>query len=318
MAFQYEEYGNILEFEKQLRICKSLNLPTPYPCYKAWKPRKHLELIWKIRTFAKENKPVTVRQNFYYLVSQQLFESKISNYNLVVRLTKKMRLAGMIPFEWIVDDTRRPEKTPSWDSINKILEAAINQYRSDWQVDQSNYVEVWLEKRALRRIFYPITNAKDIYLCVGGGYQSYGMIKDASERFKRRIATGQNPVMLYFGDLNPSGKDMPRDIEKRFSILGVDVDVEEIALTPGDITDYNLPRNPFKKKDTRMKWYVQKYGITYSVELDALPPEVLREKIKQAFAAYLDLDKLAAHKYMDNIEKERARTFKEEFDKTNG
>jgi hypothetical protein len=309
MAFQHEEYGNILEFEKQLRICEALELPTPFPCYKAWRPKNNPQLILKIRAFAKQNKPITVRQAYYYLVSQQAIESSIQNYHLTVRLLKKMRLAGIIPFEWIVDETRRPEKTPSWNNIQEILKAAIDQYRSDWQIDQPNYVEVWLEKRSLRRFFYPITNTYDVYLCIGGGYQSYDMIKDASKRFKERIANNQNPKILYFGDLNPSGKDMPRDIRQRLATLGVDVDVKEIALTKQDILDYQLPRNPFKKKDTRSKWYLQKYGITYSVELDALPPETLREKIRQAIATYADLHLLDAHKNKDETEKERTRKF---------
>ncbi len=100
--------------------------------------------------------------------------------------------------------------TPSWESIEDILNAAIDQFRSFWWRDQPYHVEVWLEKRALRRIFYPITNGYDVYLCTGGGYQSWSEVWAARARFLAR--KGSDLKILYFGDLDPSGKDMPRDI----------------------------------------------------------------------------------------------------------
>lgn len=312
MTFR-QEYGNIHEFEKQLTICKQLSLPTPFPVYKAWKPKSN-QLVLTIRTFAKENYPVTVRQIFYNLVSRQIVESSIQTYHEIVRIVKNMRLAGIIPFKWVVDDTRRPEKTPTWNSVSDILHAAIEQFRSDWQQDQRYYVEVWLEKRSLRRFFYPITNNYDIFLCVGGGYQSYDMIEDASVRFKERAEKGQYPVILYFGDLNPSGKDMPRDIKRRLAILGANVDIIEVALTTQDILDFQLPQNPFKNKDTRAKWYLQKYGVTYSVELDALPPNILRDRIKKALELYLDIPRLFDHRKADKIIKDQVRQLLQEHD----
>lgn len=305
MAF-HEDYGNIVEFQKQLTVCQQLGLPTPFQVYKAWKPHE-LDIILKIREFAKENKPITVRQAYYQLKVLELV--KEGDYHRVVRLLTKMRMSGIIPMEWIVDDTRHPEKTPSWETIGEIIDAAIDQYRSDWQIDQPIYIEVWLEKRTLRRIFYPITNHYDVYLCVGGGYQSLDMIRTAAERIKQRLEKGQKVIILYFGDLNPSGKDIPRDIVKRLSLLGVNVELKEIALTKQDITDFKLPRNPTAKKDARIKWFHEKYGIDYSVELDALPPQVLREKIERSIRGHLDLYKLSEHIERDKHDREQFHDF---------
>jgi hypothetical protein len=208
----------------------------------------------------------------------------------------------LINFDNIIDDTREAEKTPSWKSIEDILYAAVNQFRSEWWRDQPRHLEVWLEKRALRRIFYPITNGFDVYLCTGGGYQSWSQVWAARARFLAR--KGLNLKILYFGDLDPSGKDMPRDIRERFKTLGLEIDVIEVALTKEDILEFNLPRNPAKKKDSRQDWYVKKYGIDYAVELDALPPEILREKVKRAIEDHCDLDLLWKNKIEDNIQRE--------------
>ena len=109
--------------------------------------------------------------------------------------------------------------------------------------------------------------------------------------------------MLYFGDLDPSGKDMPRDIGNRLATLGLDVRVVEVALTKKDVLDYRLPKNPSKKKDTRKDWYVNKYGIDYAVELDALPPEILEEKIRGSIEVFCDVELLKSKTAEDTLRK---------------
>ncbi len=150
-------------------------------------------------------------------------------------------------------------------------------------------------------MFYLITNVYDVYFCTGG-YQSWSEVWAARARFLAR--KGSDLKILYFGDLDPSGKDMPRDIRDRFKTLGFNVDVIEVALTKDDVIEYNLPTNPTKKKDSRQDWYTNKYGINYAVELDALPPKILSEKIRGAIEAECDLDLLWAKKVNDNIRRE--------------
>jgi hypothetical protein len=227
--------------------------------------------------------------------------NNINEYRRIVRILKKGRLAGLIPFNSIVDDTREAEKTPSWHSMEEILLAASRQYRSDRWRDQRYYVDVWLEKRALRRIFYPITNFHDVYLCLGGGYQSWSEIWQTRMRYIDNI--DKEWIILYFGDLDPSGKDISRDIRKRFKTLGLDAKIIEVALIKEDIEKYNLPRNPTKKKDSRTPWYIKKFGINYAVELDALPPAILREKITSAIKEYCDFNILTRHIVEDNLQR---------------
>lgn len=302
----HESFGNTKEFQRQYLICRKFGFPIPFQVYESWNPERNLEAIFELRKFAEKNKPITVRQGYYHLkVLGLLTEGK---YKEVVRLLKKMRMAGLIRMEWIVDDTRHPEKTSSWINIKEILNAAIKQYRSDWQEDQEFYIEVWLEKRTLRRIFLPITDHYDVHLCVGGGYQSLDMIRTAAERFKERNLKGQTPVILYFGDLNPSGKDIPRDIVNRLKLmLGFKVELIEVALTKKDIETYNLPMNPNSKRDSRFKWFIEKYGVDYSVELDALEPDVLRQKVEDAITTFLDLEKIEAKKEKDEMDKAEIR-----------
>ena len=63
-----------------------------------------------------------------------------------------------------------------------------------------------------------------------------------------------------------------------------------ISIHKEDIAKYNLPNDPtaLKKTDTRAKKFLKEYG-NYSVELDALSPVLLEQKIKTAIESELNI-----------------------------
>ena len=102
---------------------------------------------------------------------------------------------------------------------------------------------------------------------------------------------------------------MVEGLDRRFAEIGVEeLTIERVALSKDDVVTYNLPKNPFKPKDTRAEWYIQKYDINYAVELDALPPHILQEKLEESILNLsilnlIDLDVLEECKKRDEEEK---------------
>lgn len=301
-----DKIGNIEEYKKQIKINQTLNLTLKGPVYKAWRPSNKVRrsnilapistynILLEVNSFLENFDVVTVRQIYYNLVSRQIINNNLNEYRRISEIVSNSRYAGLIPFNKIVDDTRKAIGGDSWNSMEEILRAAVNTYKSNWWRGQKSYIEVWLEKRALFRIFDPIIKDYGVNLCVGGGYQSDSQIKEGSERFKEH--KDQKCVILYFGDLDPSGKDMPRDIKERFHTLLIDLDVVEVALTKNDVQRFSLPMNPNtiregkSRGDSRREWYNREYGIDYGVELDALPPEVIKQKLIASIEYFLDKD----------------------------
>ena len=119
---------------------------------------------------------------------------------------------------------------------------------------------------------------------------------------------GREPVMLYFGDFDPSGMEMLEAMETTLrDELGVNgLEFKRIALLKDDIFTHKLPHEPtaLKKADTRAKKHVKKYG-ELAVELDALRPDVLEQKIEDAIGSEMDVDTY-------NAEVERYRTERDE------
>ena len=98
--------------------------------------------------------------------------------------------------------------------------------------------------------------------------------------------------MLYFGDFDPSGMEMlpamETTLKEEFKVN--DIEFKRIALSENDIFKHKLPHDAraLKKTDTRAKKHLEKYGAL-AVELDALSPNVLEEKIKKAIEKELDI-----------------------------
>lgn len=67
---------------------------------------------------------------------------------------------------------------------------------------------------------------------------------------------------------------------------GLDIKFERIGILYEDIEKYNLLSNPIKETDSRS----EKYQFEKQVEIDALPPNVLVNRVESAIIAHLDMD----------------------------
>lgn len=235
-----------------------------------------------------EHHPMTVRQAYYQLVSRQVLENNRSQYQALSRLLVDARREGVVPWEWLEDRTRRPRSVSMWDGLEEFAETARRAYRRNVWASQPQYLEVWLEKDALSGIFEVVLREYGVTLNVGRGYDGWDSIHKAAGRFQGlEVAT-----ILYFGDFDPSGEDMVRSLRERLGELGAEPEVIKCALTLEDVRRYNLPPDFAKVTDSRRKAFVAQFGDV-SVELDALPMEVLRERVVTEVEARMDLDALA-------------------------
>lgn len=231
---------------------------------------------------------MTLRQVHYRLAATQVIENTLNQYKCLSTTLVKARQSGLIPWEWIEDRIRQPRIVSMWKGLNQFVDDVRDAYKKDVWETQPRYVEVWLEKDALSGIFEPITSEYGVTLVVGRGYNSWSALKDAADCFE---GYGKPGSILYFGDFDSSGEDIPRALEESLNDLGMYLHVEKVALNPEDIKAYNLPPQLAKKTDSRSKAFVEKHG-DIAVELDALLPSILRTKLRQSIETNLDLSAL--------------------------
>lgn len=158
---------------------------------------------------------LTLRQLYYQLVSRDVIPNKQSEYSKLSTLLKEGRMAGIVDWEAIEDRLRIPFTPASWDTPAEMMDTVVKQFKMPRMDGQENYLEVWVEKDALSGVLKRVTSQYHVPILVNRGYSSASAMFDSYNRFRTALENGQNVVLLYLGDFDPSGVDMIRDVYDR-------------------------------------------------------------------------------------------------------
>jgi hypothetical protein len=209
-----------------------------------------------------------------------------------------MRRCGDLPYAWLADNTRWQRKPNRFNGVEEALKETARFYRKALWADARDYVEVWLEKDALAGVVLPVTSLYDVPLMVARGYASLSFLHSAAEY----INDIDVPTYIYhLGDFDPSGVNAGEKIEQTLREMApkADITFERIAVTPEQITDWDLPTRPTKKTDSRAKGFGD-----ISVELDAIEPDRLRRLVGSALEYHLPSAKLRVLRAAEESERQ--------------
>jgi hypothetical protein len=262
--------------------------------------------------------PITVRQLYYRLVAGGVIENSINSYKRLVSWLSGWRKNGEIPFGAFVDRTRElSDFDMGWHRhdprawlLNSLKQMRESYYDYDLNLwfGQHWHVVVAVEKQALEGVFEPICRELGVNLVVCRGYPSLSLLrdvgKDLNTRWKGQPADRQN-VILYFGDFDPSGLNIPEAIMTSLhDVFQVKTEYEHIALEKEQIDQMNLIPAPVKLTDSRASRFMVENGEEV-YELDAVEPRQLQEMIRKAVLDYYDNG--AAEKRKEAIEEGREK-----------
>jgi hypothetical protein len=272
------------------------------------KSTKSMELIQASYDILAQIQPATVRAVCYRLFVLGLIPS------MHVRETQRVstqlvdaREDGTIPWEWIVDETRKPERISQWSNPAEYAETVQYSYRRDRWSEQPRLLEVWSEKGTVRGTLAPVLQRYAVTFRVFRGFASATAVNDVAVETNGEFDAGGAPrrLALYVGDWDPSGLCMSeRDLPERLERYDGDVEIRRVALEESD-THAGLPGFALESKraDSRYQWFLDKYG-TRCWELDALNPNVLRDRIETAIHAELDIEAWDRAARIETIERE--------------
>ena len=236
---------------------------------------------------------LTIRGLHYQLVSRGM-TNDIQHYKRVVAATGQARWDGIIRFDAFSDRDRalacqtiaepvdlEEEEDRARTQINLWMK---HYYRNRWE-NQPYYPEVFIEKKALEGVFYKPCQRHGIALGACKGYPSLTFLHDAAARFKEAVYHDKQPIILYFGDYDPSGEDIPRALRENIVKLGCpEIEVRRISLVEDQVIAWHLPPAPTKVTDSRSA----NWDGLGQVELDAVRPEKLIELLNDAVSDIFD------------------------------
>lgn len=249
-----------------------------------------------MREYAGKGFSLTLRQLYYQFVARGLMENLQKNYARLGGIVSDARMAGLLDWSAIEDRTRGIESLSKWSNPGDIMQAVAQQYRIDLWAGQLQRPEVWIEKEALVGVVEPVCNQHRVDYLACRGYLSASECWRAGQRIIHRWRqTGQETLILHFGDHDPSGIDMTRDNRQRLEVfcmhhLGrTPFEFKRIALNMDQVLEHNPPPNPAKMEDSRFGDYLANYGEE-SWELDALDPETITALIEDEIGLIVDTE----------------------------
>ena len=258
-----------------------------------------------IAEYQEQGYQLTVRQLYYQFVARDKIENTMRHYKRLADRLNVGRLNGLIDWSAIEDRTRNVTEWDHWNDPGDIIADAAKWFQLDKWADQDYRPEVWIEKEALAGVIERTCRRLDLPYLSCRGYTSQSEMWSSAMRLKTLARDGQQPIILHFGDHDPSGIDMTRDIIDRMEMFaGRRIQLERLALNMDQIEQEQPPPNPAKTTDSRFASYVGKYG-TESWELDALEPSYLDRLITEKVRSLRDQDAWDAAVAQEDEQRER-------------
>jgi hypothetical protein len=264
---------------------------------------KTIEIREAIKVILEEVQPATVRAVCYRLFVQKLIpEMSRLQTDRIGHILVALREESIIPWEWVVDETRAVERVACWPDFASHFDEFISEHAVDPWVNQPERVIVVSEKGTVRGTLAPVLSELRVAMLVCHGYSSATAAFDLAARSR-----GHNSPLkiLYIGDHDPSGVHMSElDLPGRLARYGGNATIERVAITKADLAslpDFSAsdkPQNPL------CSWYLRTHGDR-CVELDAMSPVALRDRVRAAVLAHVEPNEWAESLAREEDELER-------------
>lgn len=258
---------------------------------------------------------MTLRQIYYQCVKAAKIPNSDESYKRLGSALGDARLAGDFDMDLIVDRGREARASKQHEcklDVDVALTEAGSYLRSlpHWSIavdrwfGQPNYVSVWVEKDALSGVFEKPCDDLGVGFFACKGYPSHSALWQWLKALEEAYRTSQSvieddegneldvepieeAIILYFGDHDPDGWQIPRSAEETLNTLArvhglyiPPIRFIRVGLLMSQIQQYQPAPFPAKQTSARYAGYYREHGIQDAWELDALSPPVLDNLIR--------------------------------------
>jgi hypothetical protein len=239
-----------------------------------------------------------------------------SGSDLVERQINWMRDNDELPWAWIADTSRTRSATGGGDTGLDDRIDGNGFYGLDYWPDQPRYVEVWIGKQSIEYVVSDVAEQWDIGITPTKGFSSRSQLRDAALEIKER-ADGRPVIILWLDDCDPSAEKAYHAVQKRLRFHCPDVFSEDncefikVAVTDQMRDDRSVTFDgvtyPLATRPTKDSTHgtAEKFGE--SIEIDALPPEVVNGLLAEAINDVIDHEAWAATEAREDLERGRWR-----------
>lgn len=257
-----------------------------------WKPQsKTRELLADAQAVMEDFWPefiLTVRQVYYNLVDKWLPRTEPTAkqtakqvfYEKLQIALRNARMSGLVDWKYIEDRSRGVVEWQHWASPQEVIQSGADSYAREMWETQPLAVEVHVEKDTLAGVVRDICMELDVSYLSHRGECSISDLYEAGRRMRNR---GKPTIVIYVGDHDPTGLDIPRTAAEMWDDMrGVDCEIIRAAVTLDQGEDLGevkaVPNSP---GDTKSAAYEARYGIDYGWEAEALDPREIVQLVRE-------------------------------------
>lgn len=259
--------------------------------FAAWKPQAEsallLDQVQQVLATYRNLLPLTGRQIFYRLVATTSYDKTELAYKRLLNLLNRARRAGIVEMAAIRDDGAIVAGDDRFTDSDDFI-AACQQWAAGFRLDlmqfQPRHVELLCEAGGMVPQLERVAQPYGVTVRSSGGFDS----TTVKHQLGRLYGTQGKPVtVLHVGDLDPSGEhiclNLAEDVGAFTTHYGGELSVQRIAVNAAQQAEYNLPTAPPKASDKRS------FSADFTVQAEALPPDVLASIVRSAIEQQLDL-----------------------------
>jgi hypothetical protein len=271
-------------------------------------PENYQEILETLIGQYKIEGEMTLRRCWYVLLSKQLVHEhpdpknqsqRNAPYRRLSQVLLKARINGDLPWDVMVDRTRRLDRPLTWESVDQAVTYILNGFRYDPMGDQNRYVEVWVEKDAVSTRIYETAEEFFVPVITARGFSSGTYLHDGAERLNQ-VPRKKDIMIIYLSDFDPEGEYFPKLFEEQIGPrygCSRPVRIEKLALTRGQVDSWQLPWIPLMVRASHLrKSYVSRYVADngkhgqQKVELDAVDNVTLASLLRKRLSQLVDTD----------------------------
>jgi len=264
----------------------------------SWKPTEAVyQLVHKVQAIITESDilPLTLRQIFYMLVSNEGYDKTEKAYKRLCETMNKARRAKLIDMDSIRDDGLRRACAAGYSSQSSFVRSIIwraENFILDRQAVQDTKIYVWCEAGGMLPQLANAVEEWHIPVLSSGGFDSV----TTKHNLAQELALEKHVVILHLGDHDPSGVHMFGSLDEDLQAFMRDIreedgwgndnnecDLYRIAVTPEQVEEMNLPTAPAKTTDKRSF-----EGLT--TQCEAIHPSQLRDIVRENCLLWIDDD----------------------------
>ncbi len=249
-----------------------------------------------------EDAPTTARFVYYRLLdpSWPLPQPKTqASYKRIAKQLRDMRVAGILPWEYIVDAGRAPVYGVGSRDAGEFLRSMAKNYRRSPWPDDGSRTEVWCEAKGTAPVLADTCAEWGVNLYPCGGDASLSFLFAAADVHR----LFEHLHIVYVGDWDPKGLAMsdrlPDQLASFFPDEAPDIDLERVAVTEELVNALHLELVPITGSRRGLPGAYA--HMTEKCEAEAVSSPRLRRLVSDALARSLPGGRYAL---ADNLEKQ--------------